>query len=158
VIPGGAPSVESEAHSNHGRTLESNQVGRNLPARRLFLDPANVPGEILLQWYNGTWEHGVYWGANLLNWCANGTAAQRPMGSLPPAGQTYCLVRGMDDKARSAELHSAVSQNCILRGVSQSEHAGTCQRPADWKSAIQQIENLRYGSPVDLSSIPRSAQ
>jgi len=64
----------------------------------------------------------------------------------------------MDDKARSAELHSAVSQNCILRGVSQSEHAGTCRRPADWKSAIPQIENLRYGSPVDLSSIPRSAQ
>jgi len=54
----------------------------------------------------------------------------------------------MDDKARSAELHSAVSQNCILRGVSQSEPAGTCRRPADWKSAIQQIENLRYGSPV----------
>jgi len=50
----------------------------------------------------------------------------------------------MDDKARSAELHSAVSQNCILRGVSQSEPAGTCRRPADWKSAIQQIENLRY--------------
>jgi len=70
----------------------------------------------------------------------------------------YCLVRGMDDKARSAELHSAVSQNCILRGVSQSEPAGTCRRPADWKSAIPQIENLRYGSPVDLSSIPRSAQ
>jgi len=64
----------------------------------------------------------------------------------------------MDDKARSAELHSAVSQNCILRGVSQSEHAGTCRRPADWKSAIQQIENLRYGSPVDLSSVPRSDQ
>ncbi|MBM3840773.1 MAG: levanase [Verrucomicrobia bacterium] len=49
----------------------------------------------------------------------------------------YCLVRGMDDKARSAELHSAVSQNCILRGVSQSEHAGTCRRPADWKSALR---------------------
>jgi len=64
----------------------------------------------------------------------------------------------MDDKARSAELHSAVSQNCILRGVPQSEHAGTCRRPADWKSTIQQIENLRYGSPVDLSSISRSAQ
>jgi len=43
------------------------------------------------------------------------------------------LVRGMDDKARSAEMHSAVSQNCILRGVSQSEHAGTCRRPADWR-------------------------
>jgi len=34
----------------------------------------------------------------------------------------------MDDKARSADLHSAVSQNCILRGVSRSEPAGTCRR------------------------------
>ena len=49
---------------------------------------------------------------------------------------------------RSAELHSAVSQNWILRGVALSERPGTCRHPADCKSAIRQIENQRYGDAV----------
>jgi len=74
----------------------------------------------------------------------------------------YCLVRGMDDKARSAEWRSAVSQNCILRGVSQSEPAGTCRRPADWKSALRfsgrSVVNPTvctiYARPLELRNPP----
>jgi hypothetical protein len=45
---------------------------------------------------------------------------------------------------RSAELHSAVSQNCILRGVRNLGSQVTVERPAESNSAIQQITNLRY--------------
>ena len=47
---------------------------------------------------------------------------------------------------RSADLQSAVSQNCILRKSSNSGPPGNIRDPADCKSAIQQIANLRYVS------------
>ena len=52
----------------------------------VYLDPANPPRELMLQWNNGSWEHRAYWGENLLPWGADGTAARRYMGALPPAG------------------------------------------------------------------------
>ncbi len=30
----------------------------------VYLDPANVPSEVMLQWNDGSWEHRAYWGAN----------------------------------------------------------------------------------------------
>ena len=53
----------------------------------VYLDPANVPSEIMLQWNDGTWDHRAYWGANNIDWGTNGTNSRRFMGALPPAGQ-----------------------------------------------------------------------
>ena len=52
-----------------------------------FLDPTNLPSEIMLQWNDGSWEHRAYWGANNITWGVDGTASRRFMGPLPPAGQ-----------------------------------------------------------------------
>jgi len=51
-------------------------------------------------------------------------------------------------------LHSAVSQICNLRGV-QSFSTLRAARPADYKSAIQQIENLRYWRWWRLDIVPK---
>ena len=32
----------------------------------VYLDPANPPSEVMLQWNDGSWEHRAYWGANLI--------------------------------------------------------------------------------------------
>ncbi len=55
----------------------------------VYLDPANLPAQVMLQWYDGSgWEHRAYWGsANQIGWGVNGTASARPMGALPAAGQ-----------------------------------------------------------------------
>lgn len=54
----------------------------------VYLDPANPPSEVMLQWYDGSsWEHRAYWGANDLAWGFNGTAGLYPMGALPASGQ-----------------------------------------------------------------------
>src|SRR5213080_1827634 len=45
---------------------------------------------------------------------------------------------------RSAELHSAVSQSYILRRAGEAGGTGQLPHPAEYNSAIQQIENLRY--------------
>ena len=53
----------------------------------VYLDPANPPSEVMLQWNDGSWEHRAYWGANLIGWGTNGSASRRYMGALPPTGQ-----------------------------------------------------------------------
>ncbi|HEY5912545.1 MAG TPA: hypothetical protein VJA21_18230, partial [Verrucomicrobiae bacterium] len=53
----------------------------------VYLDPANVPAEAMLQWFNGSWDHRAYWGANSINWGVNGTPSRRSMGALPGTGQ-----------------------------------------------------------------------
>ena len=53
----------------------------------VYLDPANPPSEVMLQWNDGSWEHRAYWGANLINWGSDGTVSRRYMGTLPAAGQ-----------------------------------------------------------------------
>jgi hypothetical protein len=59
----------------------------------VYLDPANVPEQVMLQWDAGTtanqpdWEHRAYWGENKIGWGADGTVSCRRMGPRPPAGQ-----------------------------------------------------------------------
>ena len=53
----------------------------------VYLDPANLPSEVMLQWYDGSWEHRAYWGANQIGFGTNGTASRFAMGALPAAGQ-----------------------------------------------------------------------
>jgi hypothetical protein len=54
----------------------------------VYLDPANSPSEIMLQWHDdvGGWEHRAYWGANNIGWGVDGTVSRHYMGSLPAAG------------------------------------------------------------------------
>jgi hypothetical protein len=52
-----------------------------------YLDPANMPSELMLEWRTGSdWEHRAYWGTNSIAWGADGTNARRYMGALPASG------------------------------------------------------------------------
>jgi len=53
----------------------------------VYIDPSNLPSEVMLQWNDGTWEHRAYWGANSIAWGVNGTNSRRFMGPVPAAGQ-----------------------------------------------------------------------
>jgi len=53
----------------------------------VYLDPANPPQEIMLQWNDGSWEHRAYWGSDVIDWGQAGTASRLPMGALPEAGK-----------------------------------------------------------------------
>ncbi len=53
----------------------------------VYLDPANKPDEIMLQWTDGSWDHRAYWGTNIINYGTDGTVSRRYMGPLPPAGE-----------------------------------------------------------------------
>jgi hypothetical protein len=54
----------------------------------VYLDPANMPTELMLQWNDGSsWEHRAYWGGNSLGFGLDATASRRYVGPLPTAGQ-----------------------------------------------------------------------
>ncbi|HEY2082923.1 MAG TPA: fibronectin type III domain-containing protein, partial [Verrucomicrobiae bacterium] len=53
----------------------------------VYIDPANVPSEMMLQWNDGTWEHRAYWGANSIQMGTDGTTGRHYMGAMPAAGQ-----------------------------------------------------------------------
>jgi RHS repeat-associated protein len=53
----------------------------------VYLDPANPPSEVMLQWNDGTWEHRAYWGANYVGFGVAGTISRYYAGGLPPVGQ-----------------------------------------------------------------------
>jgi hypothetical protein len=58
----------------------------------VYLDPANPPSEVMLQWNDGTWEHRAYWGSNSLTWGTDGTVSRRYIGALPATGQWVRLA------------------------------------------------------------------
>ena len=53
----------------------------------VYLDPANMPSELMLQWSDGTWDHRAYWGADNLSYGTPGTPGRVYMGALPTGGQ-----------------------------------------------------------------------
>jgi hypothetical protein len=53
----------------------------------VYLDAANPPSEIMLQWNDGSWEHRAYWGANMISYGTDGTPGRVSMGPLPQTGQ-----------------------------------------------------------------------
>ncbi len=59
----------------------------------VYLDPANPPSEVMLQWNDGSsWEHRAYWGANNLTYGADGGVTRHYVGALPPLGQWVKLA------------------------------------------------------------------
>jgi len=76
----------------HGHYFESSPV--KFPVRfggklytYVYIDPENIPEELMLQWWEPTqaWAHGAYWGANRIDWGADGTQSRRYMGPMPAA-------------------------------------------------------------------------
>ncbi|HEX4591865.1 MAG TPA: DUF1549 domain-containing protein, partial [Gemmataceae bacterium] len=53
----------------------------------VYLDPADPPKEIMLQWNTGDWSHRAYWGENRIPFGTDGGVQRKLLGPLPPAGE-----------------------------------------------------------------------
>ncbi|MCP4252030.1 MAG: hypothetical protein GY775_01255, partial [Candidatus Scalindua sp.] len=93
-------------HQHHFKyatdTLEIN-IGDALIAY-VYLDPANPPSTVMLQWYDGRWNHRAYWGEDNINRGKNGTKSRRYMGVLPPAGEWVRLEVPASDVGLEGEI------------------------------------------------------
>jgi hypothetical protein len=53
----------------------------------VYLDPANPPKAIMLQWHTKTWLHRAYWGENLIPFGRDTSTERRRLGPLPEPGK-----------------------------------------------------------------------
>ena len=57
----------------------------------VFLEPSDLPREIMMQWNDGSWEHRAYWGENLIRLGQDASPGRMRMGPLPKAGEWVML-------------------------------------------------------------------
>jgi hypothetical protein len=113
--------VHQHYFSNATQTLTVN-AGDTLVAH-VYLDPANPPTSVMLQWNDGTWGHRAYWGENQFPWGVDGTVSRRNMGVLPPTGQWVRLevpanLVGLDERTLNGMAFS------LFNGRATWDHAG----------------------------------
>lgn len=88
-----SPATTVHSHHFDGATAKLHVSTSDNLFSYVFLDPNNMPREIMLEWKDaGGWEHRAYWGSDVINRGVNGTASRFYAGSLPPAGQWVRLV------------------------------------------------------------------
>jgi RHS repeat-associated protein len=83
---GARPGGMLHQHYFDGATNTLNVNAGDMLYAWAWLDPANPPRELMLQWNDGSWEHRAYWGENKIGWGVDGTASRKYMGGLPAAG------------------------------------------------------------------------
>ena len=91
----------------------------------VYLDPANPPSEVMLQWWDGSSDdwHRAYWGANLLGWGTDGTVYRHCDGRAAGDGAVGAAVgAGGADRfgGEDAERHG-------LQPLWRARHLGPCR-------------------------------
>ena len=102
----------------------------------VYLDPANPPSEVMLQWNSGNWEHRAYWGSNSIAWGTDGTASRRYMGPLPALGQWVRLEV-------PASLVGVQGQ--VLNGMAFTLFNGAATWDRSGKTGAAQVVNYTIG-------------
>ena len=121
-----------------------------------WLDPANPPKTVMLQFNDGVWSHRAFWGEDLIPFDSGTGENHRPMGPLPPTGQ---WVRLEVDAAHvglkaGAELNGwAFTQ---FGGLTYWDFAGSVTRAPQ---ADQSFESLlaweAFDRSLEKSSVPQ---
>lgn len=88
----------------------------------VYLDPANAPREIMVQWNDGGsndggWAHRAYWGVDEILFGENGTDSRRRLGDLPSSGEWVRL------EIPACEIGLGVSQTHVV-GMSFDQAGG----------------------------------
>ena len=85
----------------------------------VFIDPANPPKAIMLQFTDGNWEHRKNWGdEDAIGFGAKDTSAKRLGGALPKAGEWVRL------EVSAAEI--GLISGSMINGFAFTQFGGTC--------------------------------
>jgi hypothetical protein len=82
-----------------------------------YLDPANPPKTVMLQWNDGVWEHRAFWGDDTIAFGAGDVPGHRKLGPLPETGK---WVRLEVDAA-----HVGLPAGKVLNGWAFTQFDGT---------------------------------
>jgi len=106
----------------------------------VYLDPLNLPSEVMLMWNDGSWEHRAYWGANLITYGVDGTAGRRNLGPLPSAGAWVRL---------EASAAAVGLEGRTLKGMAFSLSGGR----ATWDAAGKTSTSAPTNTPLPTVSV-----
>jgi hypothetical protein len=115
----------------------------------VFLDPANPPKSIMLQFNNGSWEHRMVWGdEDAIAWGAKNSPSRRTAGPLPKLGEWVRL------EVRAADVGLAAGAK--LNGWAFTQFDGTCfwDRAGIVTSSVQPQTEFDSQVAWDLSEQP----
>ena len=131
-------------------------VGDRLFAH-IYLDPAQMPREVMLQWNDGTWEHRAYWGENLIAWGTDGTVSRRFMGPLPPPGQWVRLEVPAASVGLEGRLINGMAFT-LSDGAATWDRAGkvSTQPEGPAETDLSSPALLFTGGTLDFTSRPRT--
>jgi len=117
-------------HSFYAATATLAVSTGNVLFAYVYLDPANLPSEVMLAWADCfSCEHRAYWGADLIDYGRNGTASRRYMGPLPAAGEWVRL----EVPASLVDLEGVVIEGMsftLFDGGATWDYAGVYVAPA----------------------------
>ena len=84
----------------------------------VYLDPANPPEQVMLQWNDGAWEHRVTWGGDKIPWGQANTPSRVVAGPLPKAGEWVRL------EIEAAKV--GLNPGALVNGWAFTQFGGTC--------------------------------
>src|SRR5262249_14195886 len=106
----------------------------------VFLDAANPPSEVMLQWWDGSsFEHRAYWGADSRTCGVEGTASRRFMGALPAVGQWVRLggpasLVGLEGRVLSGMAFTLFNGRATWDRAGKAAAADSGGSPAAWNT------------------------
>jgi Protein of unknown function (DUF1553)/Protein of unknown function (DUF1549)/Planctomycete cytochrome C len=112
----------------------------------VYLDPQNPPKTIMLQWNDGSWEHRIRYGDNLIPYGEKGTPAHIHMGNLPPLGQWVRL------EVPAATVGFA--EGTKITGMAFTQYGGTVYW--DQAGVRQSLANTEFRSLLAWEDFERS--
>ena len=118
---------------------------------QVYLDPAHVPDEVMLQWNDGSWDHRAYWGADRIGWGTPGTESRHYMGPLPASGGWVRL----EVPAESVGLEGRVVNGLAFTlhgGQATWDHAGVGPSGATLPPAPSEVVWVEDGLPAGASA------
>ncbi len=118
----GTKSVKLTATGLNQVVVEGAKPGLKIGAGDKFfayvwIDPANPPRQIMLQWHSSNWLHRAYWGENLIPFGADNTTERRKMGELPAKGKWVRL--------EVEAAHVGIKPGTVINGWAFTQHDGT---------------------------------
>ncbi len=129
----------------------------------VYLDPANVPSQVMIGWYDGSHDHRAYWGANLIDLGTDGTVSRRYMGPLPPVGQWVRLevpasLVGVEGRTLSGMAFTLYGGRATWDAAGKSSQ--TTPPPPQGGTTVFSLATLAPGEVADFTvnyTVPTSA-
>lgn len=116
-------SAGTHQHYFYGATQTLSVTSGETLFAYVYLDPANMPSEVMLQWNDGSWEHRAYWGADQISWGTNATQSRRYMGALPVVGQWVRLEVAASQVGLEGKIINGMAFT-LFGGRASWDHAG----------------------------------